>query len=922
MSTVNVTLSSFTEKKHFDYTDYVIGYQHPPSTGAERRWTHDTLVKSLSSNYVSSDVELPISRVGSTNYLDLDIKGSFKGGQATTSGLSYILQERDGLFVGLREGNNGVYNKAFYFYANNANLSDLINTDIEYKPSFLTTTEYVSKIVDGNEHGICVQIRDISTTTVKYFWVNVNGTLDASAHTISDVTNITALFGAPHNIQSLVYVKEHNVYIGTRIDYNKLYYFVFNASLTLISNSGVAWLQVDFSNSSHVTFGTWGGSPFTNAGYNHTQRPNIHYTSDSSSIYITQFFSIHSYYASGALIYVHYASASVYTISTNTFSDVYPKPYNHSFDVLANRSMPFFDKSGPGAGPWGSWYNIAQTKFYTIGNTIYEATKEHGWRTHDFRFRIHPILTTKKDAYQAPYSRTGTIPATWSSTPLEFVPFDGALTGKALYNTLFISPTKLYTYAQSRLPSDAVVQNRHAQVTLSNTAATNTVSRIVDNVIVNKLSTPPTSIELFSGQPPNLTNDSRNNSQGHSLITVLDSTGAFRTRYFNQSTRTIFDVDVDTGTTIGTPVILPTDYVTQINNLVTGFTEAVGATIDLTSPNAGRAPNWFLYYIGSGYFLLHYAYYFATAGVRTYLRLVQLGGNTFTVSTPTPILHETLLNLWGTSWNVTPNGRPRQFDMSAGIYTSSTPGEIYIIFNCIGGETPGTNRVSGGVAHVNTNTGTIINNRVINGAETATWHKPQYGIHPFFGPYTSRSHYDLFSKTPIYFRDRRAIIESLQTKMTTIFSELLTGQILNTELIVLTLEGSVGFYVYVSEFPVFIKSKNYKVPSQTINLVTYVGGGNLALVQNKTFYVYAELNSGNINLTFLTTKITDTDTRIYIGEVNTSSVGITTSTFNKCTRIDTLQFGSKIVVNNAPVSTNQFLKIRVANQDKYIQLFN
>ena len=86
--------------------------------------------------------------------------------------------------------------------------------------------------------------------------------------------------------------------------------------------------------------------------------------------------------------------------------------------------------------------------------------------------------------------------------------------------------------------------------------------------------------------------------------------------------------------------------------------------------------------------------------------------------------------------------------------------------------------------------------------------------------------------------------------------------------------------LYVSSTSVFIKGGQYELPTQNIDLLDVVGGGNVLNVQNKTFYVFVELVGNAVGLTFSINRYMDTNSLIYVGSVTTDDIGISSSNFS------------------------------------------
>ena len=252
------------------------------------------------SKFMPLYTNLPTNQIGDLSYLDLDIKGDYKGAQSTNYEKPYVLKERNGNFVGIRGGYNGIYRKQFYFTSPTDEFlaSDVGLTDIEYRPKFLAATEYVSNLIDGNSDGFCVIVRNTVDTTKKFYWIRVNGTMDASKHTGIDITTLfttsrgtggSETFSNYYNEKlymgaSVVYCPEKQYWIATtRSSTEDIRFYVFNSAFTQL---GTTFLQVNLQND--IDYGTLNGTDaYTFMYSDHTNRNNIQYDYDASTNVLT-----------------------------------------------------------------------------------------------------------------------------------------------------------------------------------------------------------------------------------------------------------------------------------------------------------------------------------------------------------------------------------------------------------------------------------------------------------------------------------------------------------------------------------------------------------------------------------------------------------------------------------------------------------
>lgn len=129
---------------------------------------------------------LPISRVGTMDYLPMNINGSFEG--ATTFYNSRrilpVLLEDDGTMVYLRPGTNGSTDGYYYCYLSNArNVADLtpVLTNTKYVPTFFTTNHKLTDFV-GTKASELLFMKTNNGTNDTYTIGLTNGTLNSVSH--------------------------------------------------------------------------------------------------------------------------------------------------------------------------------------------------------------------------------------------------------------------------------------------------------------------------------------------------------------------------------------------------------------------------------------------------------------------------------------------------------------------------------------------------------------------------------------------------------------------------------------------------------------------------------------------------------------------------------------------------------------------
>lgn len=822
---------------------------------------------------------LPITRVGSLGYLGIDLKSDFKGPQSSDYNKPYVFQERDGTVVGLRGGYDGVYNRQFYFIANSLNdLDNALITDIEYRPSFLTPNEFVSELADCNEYGLFVSIGNTSNSTIKYYWININGTLDSKAHTYVDLTN--DIFSSSNITDSaVVFCKEKNLFIKTTLvdtagssdpvsGRSAISFSIYNGTTRALIGS---YQQTDFK--TDLTVGTNSGGAIVEVYFNHTQRPNIQYYVENNTLYISHVVSLTMIYSTG-LRNINYNSVAIYNITGNSWSNQYNPPYNISPDNTATHVPPFV---GGVTDFLNYGENISLKKLVKLNNnTVIETIKTHAWNPVEFYTRVHTINFgySWKDIVLRPYDKVNppSTPATTSPGFVIHIPDDASLLGKRLWFPAWLTRDKLYSVNQSKAPEETTPTWKRSITTFSNlTNSTTTVASVVSS----------TRSELNTFGPYHTTLDSAENMRvkvisGLNIITI-------------------------NGDALGdSPVIvatLPSNYDTQFNNIV----EADRISLGLPS---GLQSNKFFYHITGNLYILVYGFFRSTPTptVTSYFRVVENVSNTLT-QVGSPILAATYTDATRSS-NWPPTLAQGQYDYgiqtnnSCGIYNHNNT-TCYAIFKGIGVEAPGSNLFPRIAINLNPTTKAITQWSRVGGQTTEfpSWSTQFVGVHPLYGPCLLWGHVDNYAKLQLYFFDNTT--QGYQARMLAGFNSVLAGTFFTNTFFPLTLQSAKGYNVYISETPVFLQGSYYTLPTQNINLAdpAYFGPTN---VKNKTIYVYVELINNEPELTFTLTKNVDTTKFIYFGTITTDNLGIVSSHIEKISKIDSLQVNGTIGIGIEP----------------------
>lgn len=155
---------------------------------------------------------LPVSRVGTMDYLPMNINGSYEG--ATTyldKRILPVIVEDDGTLVYLRPGTNGSTNGFYYCYVSNsrtvANLAPVL-TNAKYVPSFFTANHSLISFV-GTKANELLFMKTNNGTNDTYTIGLTNGTLNNVAHQYIEFNRTLIPNTDPqyaHIVGSLVYI--------------------------------------------------------------------------------------------------------------------------------------------------------------------------------------------------------------------------------------------------------------------------------------------------------------------------------------------------------------------------------------------------------------------------------------------------------------------------------------------------------------------------------------------------------------------------------------------------------------------------------------------------------------------------------------------------------------------------------------------
>lgn len=803
----------------------------------------------------------PTSRVGSLDYIGIDLKSDYKGSVVTYYKTPYVLTESDGSVVGIRPGFNGVYDKMFFFTSDDMQFTNCILTDVEYKPSFLTSNEYVSSTQNGNQQGFIATIKNYSDSSIKYYWVYTNGTLNPIYHTYIDVTT-------PYSTYTLVDYKpisEFNLWVGVNINgtTNIVTFYVFDNTHTLVNS----YEQIDFDDINDVSsYGTRDGFSFSSINIDRLLVPSIYYYVNGTNIELSCLIKPQVIYS--GILDVGFNSVAIYNTTTNSFSDYYTKPY--SIDPSTNTyNYPFFLKSGIKVLGYNSFSSTQGYNFEQIYN-----------KGTSFNIRSYTTIGTQRDLLLRFYDPNYTNLS--FGTPRDLIPSDASWLGKNVKYTYFGSSNRFITQSDSTKTGSLATNTVYADVT--------TLSNRRTIVTTNDSLEQPSTIEQVINT---VINNGINNTH-----TTLSNTEVMRVKKLDGLIYKEYDVSSFTETNSNV-ITLPSDYSTQIQSIV-----------DSDSVAYGTSNEWHLYHVSGSTFLLSYGYADTTTGFKCYHKLLSLSGATFGSLTSASLV-------WSDSTRPVANNENAN---TCGIFNLNST-TTYMIYSSVGGY-KADRRYKIVVTKINPSTWTFV----------STSYPYEYywvdlsvvGVHPSFGPYfTEVEAYDSNTRAHLSYIDNTSE-SNFTTRLTNSFESMLLGNT-PSELIALTVESAVGYNLYLSETPVYLKGKYYVMTAQNVNIETLFSPNH----QNKTFYVFVELINSQPTLTLSETQDPETYSKVCIGTVETDGVGINSSNISSVSRIDTYKATTNVEQNSLVIrDINGRAKIAepVATNDiatkNYVDSFN
>lgn len=806
--------------------------------------------------YMKKFTNLPVDKIGTLNYLPLNVTGSYDGAAVShLGGMPYFLYEHDGAVVGIRSGHSGDELKQFLAYSLDGNIDNLILTDTEYRPVFLSQDEYVSSIwgtssVPGK--GFFAVIKDYTNNSiVKYYWVHTNGTMNPTAHTYVDLAPLSAILTS-YGSMSVQYIYDHDIWIAMSYSHFYAYDNAFNLIMSqqIMSVNDPAYVVYpndSFGNTHTITsVGYSGGANF------------LYYTYNTDKIRIAFRYGLWVSFT-GAKSYTAGINLKLdYDVTGQTLIPVHSYPYTvdvKSFNI-ANYPQTYY-----------GMYNFYRDKWVRLSETEF-----HGFQYENSGSYFNRRDTNTNYTWKELVDDYGISPSIWETYAKTYYPDDASLLGKELHRVMWISPTNTLAQAYSKSISETTSTMKIVVNTLLDYTATETLK---DGTI--SLS-PPVSTVL-NAEP--ILDDI---SELGLLSTRATSTGEIKVTHFDEVALTFTSYDATNGilTNPSVLVTLPANYQTQIDTLM-------GTTVPelITFSTTQRT---FMMYVTSNIFVVNYGYYdssntFSEVG---YV-ILQLNSGIFTVVSGKHVYY-TLNNA---------NSTPYQYTSNYSVFEDDVNDIAYLATASMNILQPGGNSSYTKIIKL-VNDGTVNNGTLsgvsVNPLNPASWHYTSISIHPHYGFVFSDSFNNSYSRCKMTHKigtlsdgvDRIRETAEMYMNDTGTFSEYPY---------LLTIQTPKGFNIYHSSFPAFLNGTYYVVATGSTDLAAIYTSP-----ENSIFYAYVEVIGGEAFLKYYDTDIVETESLIKIGTVTTSNSGILTVDVEKVARFDTNHSEYFSTPNSIPIA--------------------
>lgn len=841
---------------------------------------------------------LPVSRVGTMDYLPLNISGSFVGATIyDTKRIFPTLLEDDGTLVYLRPGTNGSTYGYYYSYVQNARNSVSLNpvlTNTPYRPSFFTPNHKLINFVSSNANEV-LMMRTNNGVIDTYTLALTNTTMNSVAHQYLEFNRNLIV-----NDPQYVMICNDIVYIWCMDGYSDSSPFA--VSLYTIPASSVR---------NSVTTGLAKVTGFGGQTLYHDAVIGSTNILLSNRVYSTNIadkpFMQGVYQASDPIIgggVFQLNTDGVIQASKNTNETSIRVALFHAYDFASTRSTL-------SQRTWGVsfTYNIS-TKQYVLDSTqvapvVITSTPGTGAISSSGQFdfpmekingfnnqaqgNVPTIFQTNDGTVFSAVARyitspthkltRGTIPSfaslydSWNFTTRnltnirvdEISPVYGSVIGENLINPQIISPNKIVLFG-SGTDTDGTALGYDSLLSTNFTGSPNFTYQSISGTPINGYAPNtnrayiPNTDFTYNGLISLVAQDGSTTVYGSSFIEGTNktakglmnpSTMQFTGTYslFNSSVLSTLKNDIISSVTLPDAVVdsrivlyyVPDQSLSSSIAVVTVRTNATAGTNNI---------------------------HFITSEVQ-----VTLAGSTITGGT----VLSSFTNIGSIySTELTTVASERQCGLTIAKYSDFT----YLGFSTIiNTRTTGNSmffsilgKIDNGTKLISSSVLTRIQGQYIAAVDNTY----QVGVIPNlgFGVYTNGAKTDLGTK--LVFKNFGTSSAQFDTMLTD-----LNGPTVS-QIVIVSQEVAQGYNIYFTqEVPVFLGGKFYKVPASSLDLTTIK-----ANPANSTFYIYVQMNRNTGVASYLVTEslIAESLTMTYIGTIVTGGSGINTISTEKVTR--------------------------------------
>lgn len=186
--------------------------------------------------YIENMISMsPLTRVGTQDYLPINVSSVAVPTTSTSKNSFPTILENDGTLVILRPTNNGSTERFYYSYLKNARIADdltPINTNLEYRPSFFTSSYQIDDFIASKSDQV-LMMKIINGSNLTYAIALTNGTFDQDYHSFLEFDRSLI----PNTNPNYIHIVGDLIYIWCIDSYNKD--DAFNISLYTLSTSDV-----------------------------------------------------------------------------------------------------------------------------------------------------------------------------------------------------------------------------------------------------------------------------------------------------------------------------------------------------------------------------------------------------------------------------------------------------------------------------------------------------------------------------------------------------------------------------------------------------------------------------------------------------------------------------------------------------------